>query len=217
MVEKLKIVVPFSWTSTLWRMLDKNCKTLLDVGCGQGQPMLMFKRIDMSYGYLKKCYSVGVDVFLPSLKHCKKRSIYDDCVQCDVRKLPFKDQTFDSVLCHHLIEHLKKYEGKELITNLEGLAKKQVAILIGCSPLSYNYEHARSAKIARENGNPWQRHQSNWSSFEFRNKGYKVRGLYPFIKAQQIVFLSYILAFFLQPLIYFFPDISDRMFALKNM
>ena len=50
--------VPFSALNTVWRKLDKSSKTILDVGCGKGEPMAFINR----HGKFKV---VGIDIFKP--------------------------------------------------------------------------------------------------------------------------------------------------------
>jgi len=47
---------------------------------------------------------------------------------CDVRKLPFKQKSFDTVLCMEVIEHLEKEEAIRLIEDMEKIARKKIII-----------------------------------------------------------------------------------------
>ena len=44
LVRKLRPYIPFSALNTVWRKLDKSSRTILDVGCGKGEPMAFINR-----------------------------------------------------------------------------------------------------------------------------------------------------------------------------
>uniref|UniRef100_A0A6G1SE78 Alkylated DNA repair protein alkB 8 n=1 Tax=Aceria tosichella TaxID=561515 RepID=A0A6G1SE78_9ACAR len=108
-----------------WPKVDAFLKSLppgsllLDVGCGNGK-------------YLDNptTYNIGCDLSLNLLKICKNKGF--EVVQCDMTRLPFRQQVFDSSICiaalHHvilekrrlncirdIIELLKQQEGSLLI------------------------------------------------------------------------------------------------------
>jgi len=98
--------------------IDKDAKTLLDVGCGRG----------FLLNYIGEHTSVkttGCDLYdsVPTLKNSdyKKGTIY---------KLPFEDNAFDVVTCSHTIEHLR--ETPEAIKELKRVARKQLIIVTPC-------------------------------------------------------------------------------------
>jgi len=71
---------------------------ILDVGCGEG--MYMSK--------LDKNSVVGVDMDDSVLLVAKK---YGATVKASADKLPFKDNTFDSVYCSEVLEHIEEPKG----------------------------------------------------------------------------------------------------------
>jgi len=158
--QKARPHIPFTALNTVWRHIDKNNKTLLDVGCGKGLPFEFINR-------KQKYFLVGLDAFEPYLKECKKKGIHDTYVQADVRQLPFADNTFDSVLCLEVLEHLEKKDGEKLLDELERVATRQVIL---STPVG-NY------KQDIYDGNPNQEHKYIWSPTEIRGKGYKVIGV----------------------------------------
>lgn len=141
----------------LW-LLDKRTKTILDVGCGQGYPMQLLK---MSKQDLK---ATGVDLFDGYLKEAKKLGVYEKLVKADVRTLPFKSKSFDSVICLQVIEHLSKKNGYALLKRLENIARYQVIVT---TPLGY-FDHPDM------DHNKLQRHLSGWEDKDFEKYGYKV-------------------------------------------
>jgi SAM-dependent methyltransferase len=74
---------------------------VLDVGYGRG----------IAYRYATRI--VGVDVHLPSLKRARK--VCEDVVYADARYLPFKDESFDTVVAVEVIEHMAKRDGYRLL------------------------------------------------------------------------------------------------------
>lgn len=98
----------------------KFTRSLLDIGCGRGDTISEIIR------YSNKNFSVvvGVDVQRDSLKCAKENGIWPiqsnlECV------LPFKDDSFDIVLSHQVIEHLNNLDlfAKELyrVTKVGGV------------------------------------------------------------------------------------------------
>lgn len=101
------------------RMLSKlhpEAKTLLDVGCGRGHWLTLVGNAR------KELQLTGCDVFEEETVKkeftFRKGSIY---------RLPFEDQAFDIVTCHHTIEHLPDLE--KAISELKRVARKQLIIV----------------------------------------------------------------------------------------
>jgi len=158
--EKTRPYIPFTSLNTVWRDLDANSKTLLDVGCGKGEPAKFINRKD-------RYFAVGFDAFEPYLKQDLKEKIHNAYVQGDVRFLPFADRSFDSVICLEVLEHLERADGELLLKELERVAAKQVII---STPVG-NY------KQGVFDGNPLQEHKYIWNPIEMKEKGYSVKGI----------------------------------------
>ena len=75
---------------------DKSIKKILDVGAGGGVISLKLKNL----GYDVTCVEL-TDRYLKNLK-----SLGLKAVNGDARKLPFKDNSFDLVICQEVLEHL---------------------------------------------------------------------------------------------------------------
>ena len=92
-----------SYETELEKAIGK-CKTLLDVGCGNDSPIKSFS---------KKFYSVGVDIFKPSIEKSKNLKIHNKYYKINVLDIgkKFKPNSFDCVLASDLIEHLSKEDG----------------------------------------------------------------------------------------------------------
>jgi hypothetical protein len=85
----------------------------------------------------------------------------------DLRCLPFKDGSVDGVFALDVIEHLTKDEGERFLDAMERIARKRVLVL---TPNGF------TPKEHLEGGNPWQAHQSGWTTTDFAKRGFVVRG-----------------------------------------
>lgn len=184
-----------------------DCESLLDVGCGKDSPIQNFS---------KQIYSVGVDIFNPSLDKSKKLKIHNKYVKMNVLEIEkrFKPNSFDCVLASDLIEHLEKKDGLKLIKQMEKIAKKKVIIF---TPNGF-------LKQGEYDKNPWQIHKSGWSTSEMQKKGYKVigirgwkklRGEYALIKFKPGLFWK-IISELTQIYIKRFPKNAFQILCVKN-
>ncbi len=135
-------------------------KTLLDLGCGYPSPIKSFS---------SRLYSVGVDLFEPSIMKSRAEKIHNEYRNISVLDAgdKFKEKSFECVLASDVIEHLTKEDGKKLIEIMEELATKKVIIF---TPNGFLYQPAHS-------GNDHQKHLSGWDVGEMRKRGYKVIGI----------------------------------------
>ena len=157
---KIRPYLIFTALNTVCRSLHTNALSILDVGCGKGEPMKFINRN-------KSFYAVGLDVFKPYLRDCKKRGIHNDYILCDVKRLPLSERSFDVVLCTEVLEHLERRHGEELLQFMEKTARKQVII---ATPVG-------EYKQLAYDGNPYQEHRWVWSPTEINRFGYEVRGV----------------------------------------
>ena len=70
--------------------------SVLEVGCGTGIVLSMCNKKNRKQ-------SIGIDVSLPSIAHCKSRD--NNCVWYDGGVIPFKSQSFDIVSSYNVLEH----------------------------------------------------------------------------------------------------------------
>ena len=96
----------------------KGMSSVLDLGCGSNSPLSKIK---------KNFFSVGVDIFEPSIKKSKKNKIHDEYKIADVLEIDkfFKRKSFDVVVALDLIEHLKKKDGLRLLKKMEVIGRKK--------------------------------------------------------------------------------------------
>ncbi len=131
--------------------------SILDLGCGRGEKAALFRR--------PKCSITGVDRWLPYLQECRGSNACDNFVICDVRQLPFREKSFDLIICLELLEHLNKDQASKLLEDMERIAKRRIVLSL---PVGTHIQHAYD-------DNPYQEHLSSWAPSELRSRGYKVR------------------------------------------
>lgn len=183
------------------------CRSFLDLGCGQTSPITRIKHRHNVYG-------VGLDVHLPSLLGSKRYGNFQDYVLADVRKLPFKDDSFETVVALDVIEHLSKIDGQRLITDMERIGRKKTIIF---TPNGYN------PKKHLEDGNPYQVHKSGWTVDELLSLGYVVfginsirafRGERATIIVRPLLFGD-IISTLSDKLVYHFPSLAFQLLCIK--
>jgi ubiquinone/menaquinone biosynthesis C-methylase UbiE len=191
-------------------MLDKKAQTVLDVGCGKGEPMRFINR---RWRY----HTMGVDIFEPYLEECRRQGIHNEYFQCDVRRLPFEDNSFDVVICLEVLEHLEAEEGRAMLADLARIARKQVII---STPVGH-YEQTSF------DGNEHQEHKYVWQPAELKKLGFRVIGIglrslggksgiqspLP-VWLRPLVDVVWVLA---GPLAFLIPEIAGDMVCVKNL
>ena len=101
-------------TIDLDKIKIKDGDTILDLGCGRG------RHIHKLY-YYKKCHVIGLDLSLEDIKITYQGfETYPDITNDPNRhfnlmtgnalSLPFKDETFDQIICSEVLEHIPNYE-----------------------------------------------------------------------------------------------------------
>ncbi len=182
----------------------QGCNTVLDLGCGYSSPIQ----------YCNITFSVGVEFFETYLQTSKKKSIHNQYVRADIRKIEFKPRSFDAVIALDVLEHLSKEEGHELIKKMEKWAKEKVILF---TPNGYLWQDGWD-------NNPLQEHKSGWSVKELRELGFKVvgidgwkklRGYTSLIKYKPIHLWS-IISDLTQIITYYYPNQAFELFAVKK-
>jgi len=141
----------------VWTKLFKNCESVLNIGCGHDFP-LQARSIP---------FSVGVEIYGPSLKKSRELKIHTHYIYGDARSVNFKPGSVDTVTLIEVLEHLTKEEGIELIKKMETWAVKRVIIT---TPNGY-------VEQDEYDNNPYQIHRSGWSVSDFKHLGYTVKGI----------------------------------------
>jgi SAM-dependent methyltransferase len=212
-VSKIRPWTPFTALHTVCGVVDKKGKTVLDVGCGKGEPMHFINR-------RKQFYTMALDIWGPCLTECKTQSTHDECLLGSVSVLPFKDKSIDIVICLEVLEHLEKEDSKRLLEELERVARRQVI-------LSTPVGDCEQDEVLLGNGNSYQVHKCGWSPDELRLRGYRVRGSTirclagkaGTINCQPRVLLplGYLLWIVTSPLVYLLPQLAGDMVCSKHV
>lgn len=210
--------IPFSYAWIVRNLIgkDKEIKTVLDLGCGRGEFMS-----SISLG--KNWEIIGVELDKKSAKKAEQSGIYKKIIISSVINLPdsITEKKFDLVFCSHIIEHLRKTEGKKALKVWEKLAKKSIIILTPQGFLKYH-----PLEKANKEENPLHKHLSGWELKEFDNRGYKIRGqgfrlIYGEHGLGRKVKVPFILlsclGFIFSPLIYFYPILGTHIIAIKKL
>ncbi len=140
------------------KIADKSAKSILDVACGRGLPMMVLKQ------RIRFKKIVGVDLYEPYINECRRKRIHDSYLDCDIRKLPYKNKTFDIVMALQVLEHLDKNESLRVLGSLEKIAKKQIIVSM---PIGKTYHPA-------VDGNKLQLHKSGFFPKDLEKRGYTV-------------------------------------------
>jgi SAM-dependent methyltransferase len=200
-----------AWTDPVPWVIEKQSHSILDVGCGQGNPMNIIKK-RMNVGY-----SVGVDIFKPYLDYCKKEKIFSKVVLADVRKLSFPDKSFDVVLLDQIVEHLTEKEAWSLIKKAEKIARRQVII---ATPIGECFHPS-------VDDNKYQLHKSAYYPEDLQKRGYSTirygwktlldehsHGFAYKVKRNPVMRrLLYLLNILLTPFYYLFQNSCDYIFV----
>jgi ubiquinone/menaquinone biosynthesis C-methylase UbiE len=99
----------------------KNSKSILDIGCGEGD----FVELDPAR-------IIGLDQNKKSLAVCKSKKL--KTVYGVVIKLPFEKDRFEGIHCAHVIEHLYPKEAYKMLSEAGRVLKKN-GILVISSPI----------------------------------------------------------------------------------
>lgn len=205
-------IIPNTFLDTLGREL-KNCSSILDLGCGFKSPI---KNLPKTF------YSVGVDIYKPSIEISKKSKIHDKYYNMNVLNIgkKFKKKSFDCVMALSVIEHLEKIDGYKLIKLMENIAKEKIIIQVPNGEL-HQTPHAGN--------NPYQSHISDWSAEEMKSLGFKVTGVsgLKFLKGEmteiqpQIKWKPWILWKTISDITALFlkrtPELSFELLCIKNI
>ncbi len=193
----------------LWAVQNslKGCTSVLDVGCGANSSVR---------SVIKGLYSEGIDAYRPSIIESKRRKIHHKYIVGDISQLDkyYKKKSFDAVIAIDVIEHLKKRDSFKLLEIMESIAKKKIILL---TPNGF-------CRQGHYGNNSYQDHKSGWDKKDLKKRGYRVYGLRSFkqlrghfatIRYKPWLFWGFV-AFVTEPLLYYFPDLSYDLFAVKT-
>lgn len=101
----------------------KNCKNILDIGCGDGEFVSYDNRI------------IGIDGNKKSVSLAKKKKL--NVKYGLATSLPFKNNSFEGVHCAHVIEHLFPEDAHKMLKEISRVLKKD-GILVISTPIMWS-------------------------------------------------------------------------------
>jgi hypothetical protein len=148
-----------------WRYLAQlaerfDLKTGLDIGCGESSPLTPLR----ARGFR----SIGLDASPERLESARRKGQHDDYFCADILKFPLDSlPPIDVVVMSHVIEHLGREEGLELLQVAERLARRLIYVE---TPLGFMEQYHCY------DGDSLQQHRSGWFPWDFEARGYTVFG-----------------------------------------
>src|SRR5437879_9155119 len=139
------------------RHLVREGEQVLDAGCSDGRGSELLGPLG----------ATGVDIYRPSLVEVARAHRRRPVVQADVRRLPFRAESFDVVVSLDVVEHFTKPDAVRLISELERVARRLVVVLTPCGFVSQ----------PPGEDEPWQEHKCGFEAGELEALGYSVSGL----------------------------------------
>ena len=136
----------------------KDCRSVLDLGCGKDSPIQYCKSIE---------YSVGIEAFKPSLETSKLRKIHSKYITDNILNVDFEENSFDAVIIIEVIEHLDKNDALNLVEKVYKWAKKKIIIT---TPNGFLPQ-------LELDSNPLQKHICGFYVEELKKLGFKVNGM----------------------------------------
>lgn len=138
-------------------LMGKKIDSVLDAGAGEGITLRKIK--DKEIGkkhegieYMDEAIEIGKKVN-PDIT-IKKGNIYD---------LPYKDETFDLVICTEVLEHLD--EPKKALQELRRVSKKYLILSVPNEPWFTFQRIARGKNLLKLGAHP--EHVQHWTSVQF--------------------------------------------------
>ncbi len=147
------------WTLLQVRHALKDCRSVLDIGCGPDSPLAAFGIEQL----------VGYEGYEPSLQAAAKKQTHHKLVLGKVQELAqhFRARELDACVALDVIEHLPKAEGWQMLQAMERIAARKCVILTPNGFLPQG--HSERADL--------QEHLSGWEPAEMQQHGYAVSGV----------------------------------------
>lgn len=119
---------------------------LLDAGCGSGR---------MAVPLARACYRVvGLDLVREGLQEMRWRGAVTP-VEGDVRCMPFKDRSFDAVVCYDVLQHLLEPERARAVEEMRRVLAPGGRVFIGTfgrEDMRYGGSEVEPHTFRRESG-----------------------------------------------------------------
>jgi len=137
----------------------RDCRTVLDVGCGSQSPLRYVGNL---------AHTTGVDAHAAALEKAKASGTHDEYCAMDIRGLSdaFPTGAFDACIALDVVEHFGKEEGALFLDALEHIARKKVVVF---TPNGFVPQGNTEA-------GDYQEHLAGWTADEMIGRGYVVTG-----------------------------------------
>ncbi len=160
-----KFLINNFYKSLISTVQDLKVDSVLDVGCGEG--FTLQKLYENKIGRKLE----GIDYQQIAIELGKKLHPNLVLKQGDIYKLPYKDNSFDLIICTEVLEHLK--DPKQALKEISRASKKYLVLSVPNEPFFMMANFLRGKNIARL-GNDIE-HVQNWTS----------KGFQRFVKSQK--------------------------------
>ena len=134
-------------------------ESVLDAGCGEGFTLAKLKKASIGQKL------EGIEYMDEAIEIGKKINPEIVIKKGDIYKLPYKDNSFDLVLCTEVLEHLD--DPGKAINELKRVAKKYVVLTVPNEPLFTIQRILRGKNILGLGAHP--EHIQHWSSQKFKD------------------------------------------------
>lgn len=137
----------------------KRCRaeSVLDVGCGEG---ITLNKLTQMYPNLK---AEGLDYSEEAIKIGKQVYPNLKLIKGDIYKLPYKDNSFEVVLCNEVLEHLEYPE--KALDELKRVSSKYLLLSVPHEPFFKLAQLIRGKYLSSWGNHP--EHIQHWSSRSF--------------------------------------------------
>jgi ubiquinone/menaquinone biosynthesis C-methylase UbiE len=135
-------------------------KSVLDVGCGEGVPLLNILSELQSNNSIN-----GVDFDEIKLLMIKNNIPQGNFVKGNIYNLPYKSKTFDLILCLEVLEHLSS--PKKALEEIQRVSSQDILFSVPNEPL-WSFLNVVCLKYIRNCFNT-PGHCQKWSSYNFQN------------------------------------------------
>ena len=128
----------------------KNCKTILDAGCGEGR--FIFQNPNKI---------IGLDWNQESIKKCRDKGF--NVIRADIKNLPFSDKSISGIHCSHVIEHFLPKDVYKILSEFNRVIKPG-GILIIRTPLLWKGFYSDLSHIKPYNPKAITRYLTSYSA-----------------------------------------------------
>lgn len=114
----------------------KNGARVVDLGCGSGLTGMYLRKKK------RNCILTGTDISRGMLDQAKKKKVYHSLIEADLlKKLPFKDNSFEASMCVGVFEYFKFI--KLPMREIARVTKSYCAFYVQITPNQSFYHHTK--------------------------------------------------------------------------